>query len=232
MRVNGIGCGGLILLIIIIVLIWNIGGCIIGKIWDETQEVIAERHAKQEVADAQARERLAREASEKATAEARAAESRRIEAEKAERRKREDAARREEQHRKAAAVKHEAAKFDKLRTFALSDAPGIWHAYQQLEAAIAEQDVRIKDLSATLREFDKDPEKDADYKAICAARSEMAGSLEDIRRKLEEAYLAYCRFKATPNHKEYAELMRKALDDGAQAADAATRKFEQMKVDK
>ena len=67
---------------------------------------------------------------------------------------------------------------------------------------------------------------------ICAARSEMAGSLKDIRSKLEEAYLAYCRFKATPNHKEYAELMRKALEDGAQAADAATRKFEQMKVDK
>ena len=225
MRVNGIGCGGLILLIIIIVLIWNIGGCIIGKIWDETQEVIAERHAKQEVADAQARERMAREASEKATAEANAAERRRVEAE-------EEEARRKELLRKEAAVKHEAAKFDKLRTFALSDAPGIWHAYQQLEAAIAEQDVRIKDLSATLREFDKDPEKDADYKAICAARSEMAGSLKDIRRKLEEAYLAYCRFKATPNHKEYAELMRKALEDGAQTADAATRKFEQMKVDK
>ena len=225
MRVNGIGCGGLILLIIIIVLIWNIGGCIIGKIWDETQEVIAERHAKQEVADAQARERMVREASEKATAEARAAERRRVEAE-------EEEARRKELLRKEAAVKHEAAKFDKLRTFALSDAPGIWHAYQQLEAAIAEQDVRIKDLSATLREFDKDPEKDADYKAICAARSEMAGSLKDIRRKLEEAYLAYCRFKATPNHKEYAELMRKALEDGAQTADAATRKFEQMKVDK
>ena len=225
MRVNGIGCGGLILLIIIIVLIWNIGGCIIGKIWDETQEVIAERQAKQEVADAQARERMAREASEKATAEANAAERRRVEAE-------EEEARRKELLRKEAAVKHEAAKFDKLRTFALSDAPGIWHAYQQLEAAIAEQDVRIKDLSATLREFDKDPEKDADYKAICAARSEMAGSLKDIRRKLEEAYLAYCRFKATPNHKEYAELMRKALEDGAQTADAATRKFEQMKVDK
>lgn len=225
MRVNGIGCGGLILLIIIIVLIWNIGGCIIGKIWDETQEVIAERHAKQEVADAQARERMAREASEKATAEVRAAERRRVEAE-------EEEARRKELFRKEAAVKHEAAKFDKLRTFALSDAPGIWRAYQQLEAAIAEQDMRIKDLSATLREFDKDPEKDADYKAICAARSEMAGSLEDIRRKLEEAYLAYCRFKVTPNHKEYAELMRKALDDGAQVADAATRKFEQMKVDK
>lgn len=225
MRVNGIGCGGLILLIIIIALIWNIGGCIIGKIWDETQEVIAERHAKQEVADAQARERMAREASEKATAEVRAAERRRVEAE-------EEEARRKELLRKEAAIKHEAAKFDKLRTFALSDAPGIWRAYQQLEAAIAEQDVRIKDLSATLREFDKDLEKDADYKAICAARSEMAGSLEDIRRKLEEAYLAYCRFKATPNHKEYAELMRKALDDGAQVADAATRKFEQMKVDK
>ena len=232
MRVNGIGCGGLIVGFILVIIVLNICSCIVGKIWDGTQEVIAERHAKQEAADAQARERLARESLRRASAEAKAAERRRMEAEEAERRKREEDARREELLRKEAAAQREAVKFDKLRTFALSDAPGIWRAYQQLEAAIAEQDVRIKDLAATLREFDKDPEKDADYKAICASRGEMAGALKDIRRKLEEAYLAYCRFKATPNHKEYAELMRKALDDGAQAADAATRKFEQMKVNK
>ena len=83
-----------------------------------------------------------------------------------------------------------------------------------------------------MKEFDKTPETDSDYLAICAARGEMETSLKGIRRKLEEAYLACCRFKATPSHKEYEELMRKALDDGMQAADAATRKFEQMKVDK
>ena len=232
MRANGIGCGGWILLIIIIAIIWNIGGCIIGKIWDGTQEVLAERHAKQEIADAKAREQLALEEAEKALAEAKASEERRAAAEVAERRKREEVARREAAQQKEAMAKQEEAKADKLRTFALRDAPVIWKAHEQLKEAIVEQDVRIKDLAATLKEFDKNPETDSDYLAICAARGEMETSLKGIRRKLEEAYLAYCRFKATPSHKEYEELMRKALDDGMQAADAATRKFEQMKVDK
>lgn len=232
MRANGIGCGGWILLIIITAIIWNIGGCIIGKIWDGTQEVLAERHAKQEIADAKAREQLALEEAEKALAEAKASEERRAAADAAERRRREEAARREAAKQKEAAAKREEAKADKLRTFALRDAPVIWKAHEQLKAAIVEQDVRIKDLAETLKEFDKTPETDSDYLAICAARGEMETSLKGIRRKLEEAYLAYCRFKATPSHKEYEELMRKALDDGMQAADAATRKFEQMKVDK
>ena len=232
MRVNGIGCGGLIVGFILIIIVLNICSCIVGKIWDGTQEVLAERHAKQEIADAKAREQLALEEAEKALAEAKASEERRAAADAAERRKREEAARREAAQQKEAAAKREEAKADKLRTFALRDAPVIWKAHEQLKAAIVEQDVRIKDLAETLKEFDKNPETDSDYLAICAARGEMETSLKGIRRKLEEAYLAYCRFKATPSHKEYEELMRKALDDGMQAADAATRKFEQMKVDK
>ena len=243
MRVNGIGCGGLIVGFILVIIILNIGSCIVGKIWDGTQEVLAERHAKQEIADAKAREKLALEEAEKALAEAKTSEARRAaaqaekrrkreEAEAAERREREETARREAAQQMEAAAKREEAKADKLRTFALRDAPVIWKTYEQLKAAIVEQDVRIKDLAETLREFDKNPETDSDYQAICAARGEMETSLKGIRRKLEEAYLAYCRFKATPSHKEYEELMRKALDDGMQAADAATRKFEQMKVDK
>lgn len=232
MRVNGIGCGGLIVGFILVIIILNICSCIVGKIWDETQEVLAERHAKQEIADAKAREQLALEEAEKALAEAKALEERRAAADAAERRRREEAARREAAKQKEAAAKREEAKADKLRTFALRDAPVIWQTYEQLKAAIVEQDVRIKDLAATLKEFDKTPEADSDYLAIRAARGEMETSLIGIRRKLEEAYLAYCRFKATPSHKEYEELMRKALDDGMQAADAATRKFEQMKVDK
>lgn len=232
MRVNGIGCGGLIVGFILIIIVLNICSCIVGKIWDGTQEILAERHAKQEIADAKAREQLALEEAEKALAEAKASEERRAAAEVAERRKREEVARREAAQQKEAMAKREEAKADKLRTFALRDAPVIWKAHEQLKAAIVEQDVRIKDLAETLKEFDKNPETDSDYLAICAARGEMETSLKGIRRKLEEAYLAYCRFKATPSHKEYEELMRKALDDGMQAADAATRKFEQMKVDK
>ena len=232
MRVNGIGCGGLIVGFILIIIVLNICSCIVGKIWDGTQEVLAERHAKQEIADAKAREQLALEEAEKALAEAKASEERRAAAEVAERRKREEVARREAAQQKEAMAKREEAKADKLRSFALRDAPVIWKAHEQLKEAIVEQDVRIKDLAATLKEFDKNPETDSDYLAICAARGEMETSLKGIRRKLEEAYLAYCRFKATPSHKEYEELMRKALDDGMQAADAATRKFEQMKVDK
>lgn len=228
MRVHENGCAACIGVVIIIILVVKIGGCI----WDGAQEVLAERHVKQERADARARARAAQKAVEEAAAEARAAEVRHAREAAMEKRRREEVARREAEAKKIAAAKREASKADKLRTFAMTDAPGIWRAYQDLEAAIAEQDVRIKDLATTLKEFDKDPEKDADYLALCVSRGEMKGSLDDIRRNLEEAYLAYCRFKATPSHKEYAELMKKALDHGTRAAEAATRKFEQMKVDK
>ena len=232
MRDNGLGCGGWMLSIIGIVILWNVAGCVIGKIWDGTQEVLAERHAKQEVADARARERLARETAEKASAEARAAEARRVEAEVAEQRKREEAAQREAAERRAAAERREAVKMDKLRTFALQDAPGIWRVYQRLEAVIAEQNARIEDLAATLQEFDKDPDHDVDYKAICGARDEMAGSLKEIRSKLEEAYLASCRFKATPGRKEYADAMNRALEDGVREAEATARRYRTMALDK
>ena len=41
MRVNGIGCGGLIVGFILIIIVLNICSCIVGKIWDGTQEVLA-----------------------------------------------------------------------------------------------------------------------------------------------------------------------------------------------
>ena len=41
MRVNGIGCGGLIVGFILVIIVLNICSCIVGKIWDGTQEVLA-----------------------------------------------------------------------------------------------------------------------------------------------------------------------------------------------
>ena len=57
-------------------------------------------------------------------------------------------------------------------------------------------------------------------------RDEMAESLKTMRTKIEDAYLASCKYEATPGRKEYGELMRKALEDGIQEAEAAAARYE------
>ena len=137
------------------------------------------------------------------------------------------AARAEEAQAKATADRE-----DKLRTFALKEAPSLWQTYQALGAQIVEQGKRIEDLRKTLVEFDKDPDFDPDYKAICVQREEMVGTKESLHKKLEDAYLAFRKFEATPSHKEYDELRRRALEDGVRAADEAAKRFTIMRKEK
>ena len=131
-----------------------------------------------------------------------------------------------------AQAKATADREDKLRTFALKEAPSLWQTYQALGAQIVEQGKRIEDLRKTLVEFDKNPDFDPDYKAICAQREEMVGTKESLHKKLEDAYLAFRKFEATPSHKEYDELRRRALEDGVRAADEAAKRFTIMRKEK
>ena len=119
-------------------------------------------------------------------------------------------------------------KEDRLRTFILKEAPALWTSYQSLSAGVTNQNARIDKLRETLIDFGKDPDADADFRRICSMRDDMVGSLQSLRKKIEDAFLAARKYEATPSKREYDELRRTLLEDGLQEAEAAVRKIENM----
>ena len=207
------GCGCLVVgFVLLIVLNW-VSSCVSDQ-WRTYQEV-AEKEELGRLAAAE-----------------KDAVRRREEAERERQRQQEEAvartkAERARQAREAA--QREVAKEAKLRNFALKEAPVLWQTYQNLQAAISSQDQKIEDLRKTLTEFDMNPADDPDFQRICSLRDEMIGSLKTMHTKIEDAYLASRKYEATPSRKEYAELRRKLLEDGLQEAEAAERRFKDMR---
>ena len=138
----------------------------------------------------------------------------------------------EEAARIAEAKRQQAAKDDKIRTFALKEAPKVWSVYQSLQSEIDVQNGKIEELRKTLEEFDKSPEQDADFIRICALQDDMIRSRKALRVKLEDAYIAAMKYEASPSRKDYQELHKKALDDGILEADAALARFKEMRLNK
>jgi hypothetical protein len=83
-----------------------------------------------------------------------------------------------------------------------------------------------------LETFGKSPDADADFKQICLMREEMIRSHVALRKCLEDAYLAKCKFEATPGRKDYREQHRKALEDGVREAAAVADRFKEMRLNK
>ena len=143
-----------------------------------------------------------------------------------------EAAARERAERERKAEEAKAAREEKLRAFSLKEAPLLWKTYQNLQAEISSQDAKIEDLRKALVEFEQDPDKDADFQQICALRDQMVDALKTMRAKMEDAYLASRKYAATPSRKDYDKLRRKHLEDGLREAEAAVRKFDEMRADK
>ena len=123
-------------------------------------------------------------------------------------------------------------KLDVLRTFALQESPTLWQTVQALRAEYAARKAGLAGLKGDLLEFGRDPETDVDYQALRQSCVNLHESLDQICRKIEDAYIAYKKFQATPGRAEYENLMRKSLEDGIQEADAASRRYRTMKQTK
>lgn len=149
-------------------------------------------------------------------------------------RRQEEMARLAEQERAqvAEARRREEERNEKIRTFALREAPEIWSAYQALQSDIQVQNSKIEELRKTLESFGRDTDEDADFKRICDLRDDMSRSHAALRRKLEEAYIAWRKYEASPSRRDYQELHRKAIEDGIREADAASAKFKEMRMRK
>jgi len=119
---------------------------------------------------------------------------------------------------------------DKLRTFAMKEAPCLWTTYQNLTVEVSAQSQKVDELEQTIRDFGRKPEEDEDFKVIRQLLNEMRESQNRLMRKIEDAYLAAKKYEATPSRKEYDEQCRRILQDGIQEAELATRRFNFMRT--
>ena len=119
-----------------------------------------------------------------------------------------------------------------LRTFALQEAPQLWQTVQSLRGEIVSRNKSMAQLAAELREFDRKPEDDTTYRELQVGREQIACTLDNVYQKLENAYIAYKKFQATPGRKEYADAMNRALEDGIHEAEIMESRFKKMSITK
>lgn len=120
------------------------------------------------------------------------------------------------------------AQLSLLRTFALQEAPKLWQTVQALRAERETRTAGLAKLRAELVDFGRNPDVDPDYVALQAANEGLQDSINAILAKLEDAYIAYKKFEATPGRREHGDVMRKIMDDGLQEASAAEQRYLQM----
>lgn len=121
---------------------------------------------------------------------------------------------------------------DVLRTFALQESQSLWQTLQTLNAEIVSRKAGLKGLRNDLLEFGRNPDTDKDFQVLKASVEDLEASLESVYCKLEDAYLAYKKYQATPGKREYNDIMRRALEDGIQEADSASRRYRSMTINK
>ena len=115
-----------------------------------------------------------------------------------------------------------------LRAFALQESPKLWQTVQALRAEHETRMAALVKLRVELIDFGRNPDADPDYVSLKAANDRLLESVNVIYAKIEDAYIAYKKFQATPGHKEYGDMMKRALEDGIQEADAAVAKYRTM----
>lgn len=119
-----------------------------------------------------------------------------------------------------------------LRTFALQESPKLWQTVQALRAEHDTRTAALARLRSELQDFGRNPDADPDYVALKTANDGLLESLSAIYAKIEDAYIAYKKFLATPGNKAYNDMMRKVLDDGMNEASAAESRFMRMSREK
>lgn len=126
----------------------------------------------------------------------------------------------------------EQSRTEKIKNFALSEAPQMWHTYMSLGEAVESQTARLDDLRKTLVSFGESPDNDDDYKNIATVRDEMARSRDSLYEKIKQAYIQYRKFVATPANDELKDLHRKSIEDGVREAEARMMRYRDMMKEK
>ena len=115
-----------------------------------------------------------------------------------------------------------------LRSFALAESPKLWQTVQALRAEHETRTAALSRLRSELVDFGRNPDADPDYVSLKASNDRLLESVNTIYAKMEDAYIAYKKFQATPGSREYGDMMKRALEDGMQEADSAVAKYQTM----
>ena len=119
-----------------------------------------------------------------------------------------------------------------LREFAMKESPKIWQTIQSMRAEIEAGEKKIKQLRADFLEFGRNPDADEDYRAIVAAHEQLYRAYDTIFDRLEDAYIAAKKYEASPSRKDYQDSMKRAIEDGIQEANFASKRYKAMSKQK
>ncbi len=136
------------------------------------------------------------------------------------------------EHEQKESAAREQSKEEKLKNFALKEAPQMWQTYVSLGESIESQSVRLEELRKTLVSFEQDPKQDKDYKMLVSMRDEMVKSRAALHEKIKQAYLQYSKFLATPGNAELEALHKKSMEDGVREAEATMKHYREMTKEK
>lgn len=121
------------------------------------------------------------------------------------------------------------ARTEKLRAFALAEAPAAWETYQVLAGEVELQSKRLEKLRKELSEFGRNPDADDDFRDLDRQLHDMKTMQDNVLAHLEAAYIAARKCEATPGRKDLDELRQKAIQDGIQEAESAAWRYRQMR---
>lgn len=118
---------------------------------------------------------------------------------------------------------------DTIRSFALAEAPELWRVYLRVQAELEEQSRREEKLRLVLGEFGRDPDSDMDYSSLVSMREDLRQALDKMKTKIEDAYLASCKFEATPSCVEFGNQMRNDISEGLKVAELLQQRYGAMR---
>lgn len=116
-------------------------------------------------------------------------------------------------------------KADKVRSFALSEAPEMWRVLQEVrsERCILTNGLEVLDTALTV--FGRDVSQDPGHRRVAEHIAELDRLESALGNKLEDAYLKHTAILATPDKDELALLYQQALEQGVQEAESVESKF-------
>ena len=132
----------------------------------------------------------------------------------------------------AAQKEKDGKKEDKIRTFALRESPAIWRTVQELRAEKATLEKGVVRVEHALRYYGYNLASDYDLVGLRRDVREVDDLIRRLQYKLEDAYLKYVAYQATPGREDLKELSDKALVDGVREANEIEEKFNEMRARK
>lgn len=131
----------------------------------------------------------------------------------------------EERERKERNVRAAERKEGLLREFALRESPTLWQAVTRLREMVAGQKLKERELKSAIEDMGLRAEQDSDLMKLIAARKKMELAVGEVLKKVEKAYIQSKRYEAEPSSREMAEISRLLENEGADEADAASRRY-------